>query len=66
MRKRVTVVAAIALILLLALWYLWGPSTVPPGQERVVTLSQANFGEFEKSFDTDSDFPRLVLLLSPT
>ena len=66
MKKRVLVVAATAILVLLAAVYLWGPSSVPPGQEPMVTLSSANFSEFENAFDRDSDAPRLVLLLSPT
>jgi len=46
--------------------YLWGPSSVPPGQEPLVALSNANFSDFENVFDGDLDTPRLVLLLSPT
>jgi hypothetical protein len=45
---------------------LWGPSSVPSGQEPLVTLSKANFTKFEKTFDADSNVPRMVLLLSPT
>jgi len=52
--------------LLLAGAYLWGPGSAPRGQDPVVTLSQGNFGEFEKAFDAETDVPRLVLLLSPT
>jgi hypothetical protein len=52
--------------LLLAAMYLWGPSSVPRGQEPLVALSNTNFSDFENAFDRDSDAPRLVLLLSPT
>jgi hypothetical protein len=45
---------------------LWGPSSVPHGQEPLVALSNANFSEFENAFDGDLDTPQLVLLLSPT
>jgi len=69
MKKRAAVVGAIALLLLVAafyLWGLWGPSSIPRGQEQLVTLSNTNFGEFESAFDADMNVPRLVLLLSPT
>jgi hypothetical protein len=65
-KKKVIVLAVIAIVLLLAALRLWGPSSVPPGQEPLVTLSNANFSDFENAFDRDSDAPRLVLLLSPT
>ena len=66
MKKRAIVLAMIAVVLLLAVVYLWGPSSVPPGQDPLVALSNANFSDFENAFDGDLDTPRLVLLLSPT
>jgi hypothetical protein len=65
-KKRVVVAAALALVLLLAVAYVWGPSSTPPGQEPLVALSSTNFSEFEHAFDADLGAPRLVLLLSPT
>jgi hypothetical protein len=65
-KKRVIVLAVIAIVLLLAAMYLWGPSSVPRGQEPLVALSNTNFSDFENAFDGDLDTPRLVLLLSPT
>jgi hypothetical protein len=66
MTKRVIVLAVIAIVLLLAVMYLWGPSSVPQGQQPLIALSNTNFSEFENAFDRGSDAPRLVLLLSPT
>jgi hypothetical protein len=66
MKKKVIVLAVIAVVLLLAVVYLWGPSSVPPGQGPLIALSNTNFSDFENAFDRDSDAPRLVLLLSPT
>ena len=65
-RKGLIGVAVTAVLALLAAAYLWGPSSAPRGQQPVVTLSEGNFGEFEKAFDSESDLPRMVLLLSPT
>jgi len=59
-------VAAAAAVVLLAIAYLWGPSSVPAGQEPLVTLSDANWGEFAAAFNADPNVPRMVLLLSPT
>ncbi|HEX8880266.1 MAG TPA: hypothetical protein VF749_09570 [Candidatus Acidoferrum sp.] len=64
--KRVILWAAAAVFLLLAIVYLWGPSKAPPGQQPLLTLSRANFSEFQNAFDARSDAVRLVLLLSPT
>ena len=64
--RRVIGVVVAAVLVLLAAAYLWGPGSAPLGQEPVVALSEGNPGEFEKTFDAESDVPRLVLLLSPT
>jgi hypothetical protein len=66
MKKKTIVFGIVAVLLLLAAAYFWGPSSVPPGQASLLTLTAANFSEFEKSFDADSDDLRLVLLFSPT
>jgi hypothetical protein len=65
-RKRLLGVAVAAVFVLLAAVYLWAPGSAPRGQEAAVTISEGNFGEFEKAFDAEIDAPRLVLLLSPT
>lgn len=64
--KRVISITLVALLVLFAALYLWWPASVPVGQEPLLTLSQTNFETFEKSFDSHTDAPRLVLLLSPT
>jgi hypothetical protein len=54
----------IAVLLLLAGVYLWGPSKTPAGQPPLLTLS--TFSEFQSAFDSAADQSRLILLLSPT
>ena len=66
MKRKAIPIAVAAVVLLLVIAYLWGPSSVPAGQERLVTLSNANLSEFAAAFDADSNLPRMVLLLSPT
>ena len=66
MKKRALIVAVVAVALLLAGAYLWGPSSVPSGQEPLTVLSPENLREFTAAFDANSDVPRVVLLLSPT
>jgi hypothetical protein len=66
MKKRVILVAAIAILLALAAAYLWVPASVPAGQERLTVLSNAGLNEFASAFDRDAEVSRLVLLLSPT
>lgn len=62
--KKLAVVTA--LVLILALAYLWVPPSVPAGQQPLTVLSSANFSEFAAAFDADASVPRLVLLFSPT
>jgi hypothetical protein len=64
--KRAIFVAVVTVLALLVAVYLWGPSSVPAGQQPLVTLSSKNFNEFETVFDADTSVPRLLLLLSPT
>jgi hypothetical protein len=64
--KKPLIAGVILFVLIVAALYLWGPSSVPRGQERLITLSDADFSEFENAFDADPNVPRLVLLLSPT
>jgi len=64
-QRAITVVAAVALVMMAAV-YLRRPSSAPPGQPPLVTLSSVNFSEFETAFDADADGARLLLLLSPT
>jgi hypothetical protein len=66
MIKKIVILAAVAAILLFVGVYLWGPSKTPATQEPLMSLSTANFSEFEADFDKAADAPRLVLLLSPT
>jgi hypothetical protein len=66
MKKGAVVIAALAALLLSAWLYLCGPSKTPPRQKPLLTLSTANFSQFENAFDEAADAPRVVLLLSPT
>ena len=67
MNTRRSIIPAVAAVLaLLAIVYLWGPSKAPPGQEPLLTLTTGNFVDFQKAFDAGADASRLVLLLSPT
>jgi len=65
-KKRLISLAVIAALVLLAGVYLWGPSSVPPGQPPLLALSSSNFADFEQAFDANTNEARLVLLLSPT
>jgi len=65
--KGKAIIAGVLAVLLLVAWaYLWGPSSVPQGQPPLLTLTARNFSEFEATFGADSSVPRILLLLSPT
>ncbi len=66
MKRKAIIAGVVAALLLVAVAYLWGPSSVPPGQPPLLTLTAANFSEFETAFEADTSVPRVVLLLSPT
>lgn len=66
MKRRAILAVVAAIVALLAIVYVWGPSSVPAGQQPLVTLSQANWSEFAAAFDADPNVPRMLLLLSPT
>ena len=66
MKNRTLILGVLGVAVVLVAVYFWGPSATPPTQVPLATLSGANLNEFTAAFDTASDAPRLVLLLSPT
>jgi hypothetical protein len=67
MKKRLSIVAVLMIIGLLALgWYFYGGSTVPAGQPPLASLTSANFDQLREAFNAASGDVRIVLLLSPT
>lgn len=67
MKKKLVILGVVlAAVLLVAIYLVQGPGTVPAGQLPLTTLTSANSDPFETAFDADANWPRLVLLLSPT
>ena len=66
MTKKQIAILVLAAFVLFAADYFFQPGVAPPGQQAVVSLSNANFATFQQAFDADPGIPRLVLLLSPT
>lgn len=64
--KRFLGVTIIAVVLLLAGVYFWGPSKTPAGQPPLAILSPSTISQFQNAFDSAADGPRILLLLSPT
>jgi hypothetical protein len=65
-KRTAAVVAALVAFVVFSWVYLWSPSKTPPAQKPLLTLTTADFNEFEAAFDEVTDAQRLVLLLSPT
>lgn len=66
MKRPLTGIGVVALILLAAFFYLRAPGSAPSNQEPLVTLTPANLIQFAASFDARVDIPRVIVLLSPT
>ena len=57
--KNLVLIAAVAGVLL-AGWYLWGPSG------KITSLNEGNLGQFTAHFDAAAGDERLLVLVSPT
>jgi hypothetical protein len=55
-----------AVVILAITFYIWGSSSIPPGQPPLVSLNEGNISEFQQSFNNAVSDARIVLLLSPT
>jgi hypothetical protein len=67
MKKRLSILAVLVLVGLLALGrYFYGGRAVPAGQPPLVSLTSANFDQLREAFNSASGEVRIVLLLSPT
>lgn len=66
MKRKLTLYAALAFVLIFGAVYLWGPGSVPAGQQPLTALSETNAGQFAAAFNGSAHSARLVLLLSPT
>jgi len=66
MKKKLPIYLLACVLLLVAIFYLWGPSSVPEGQQPLLTLSVTNLSDFQKEFDAQPDGSRIILLVSPT
>jgi outer membrane lipopolysaccharide assembly protein LptE/RlpB len=67
MKKRLSIIAVLALVGLLTLcWHFYGGTAVPAGQPPLVSLTSTNFDQLRAAFNSASGEVRIVLLLSPT
>ena len=67
MKKTLSILGAIALLVLVAFgYYTYAPRRTPAGQPPLTTLYFENFSELQKQFNDADDRVRILLLLSPT
>jgi hypothetical protein len=66
MKKKLIISAAITVVVVLVAFYVWVPGSAPQGQPPLVKLTPGSLSQFASAFDTYSNLPRVVLLLSPT
>ncbi len=64
-RKRIILFAAIA-IAGFFLYYLYGGSTTPAGQQPLVRLTSSNISALKDAFNGSANSVRLLVLVSPT
>ncbi|MGI9068883.1 MAG: hypothetical protein ACR2HX_21080 [Pyrinomonadaceae bacterium] len=65
-RNAIIIVALLAAFLLVATYYLYWGSAVPPGQQPLVILNGSNFSSLKDEFNKAADSARVVVMLSPT
>ena len=66
MTRKSTLWLIVVIPLLAVAFYLWGSSHTPPGQPPLMSLNNANFIDFQQTFNAAASDMRIVLLLSPT
>jgi hypothetical protein len=64
--KTFAMFAAPALLGFAILFYLYGGSAVPDGQQPLVSLNDSNLGLLKDSFNTSAGAVRVLVMLSPT
>ncbi|HEX4785761.1 MAG TPA: hypothetical protein VH350_15580 [Candidatus Sulfotelmatobacter sp.] len=66
MTRKNVVAAVIVATLVLVVYYLYGGSTVPSGQQPLVRLNPSNLASLRSAFNQSSDSIRVLALVSPT
>ena len=61
-----SVLAAAAFLILYAVYYLYGGSTVPAGQKPLLSLNSSNLSSLKDAFNGSANSVRVLVMLSPT
>jgi hypothetical protein len=65
-RKSIVVAFVLTAIAFLVLYYFLLGSTVPNGQQPLVSLNSSNIGSLKDAFNGSANSVRLLVMLSPT
>jgi len=66
-RRIIFAISAVAAFLILyTSYYLYGGSTVPKGQQPLVSLNSSNLSSLKDSFNGSPNSVRAIVMLSPT
>ena len=65
-RRLIIILAIVAIGLGFLVYYLYGGSTVPNGQQPLVRLTDSNFSSLKDSFNSSANSVRVIVMLSPT
>ena len=61
-----SVLAAAGFLIFYVLYYLYGGSTAPKGQQPLVSLNGSNLSSLKDAFNGSTDSVRVLVMLSPT
>jgi hypothetical protein len=66
-RRIILTISAVAVFLVVySFYYLYGGSTVPLGQQPLVSLNSANLPSLKDAFNGATNSARVLVMLSPT
>ncbi len=66
MKSKPGILIGLAGVAVLVVYYLYGGSTVPEGQQALVRLNSSNVASLQEEFNKSSNSIRLLVMLSPT
>ncbi len=66
MNRRKIVILETAIAFVFLVFYLYGGSTTPKGQQPLVRLNNSNLASLKNAFNDSANSVRLLVLVSPT
>ena len=65
-RRKQAIFGSVVVFAVLVVYYLYGGSTVPKGQQPLVRLDNSNLPSLKDAFNGSASSVRLLVLVSPT